>query len=182
MRQLTALVVLFIIACKNDQKQIRNTESEVFGISIRDQKIGEGRFEVTLEAIVLENDRFQLYYSDSDYNNFSDDRMAETLVRGDTIPQRITFILDYGVIPKKLRLDTGINYSQKPIVFTSLVIGYGNKQFSFDPEMFAQLFRTNRHADFTLETRSIETKVIDNRYDPHFVSINLEEIVAQLMK
>ncbi len=182
MRQLTILVLLFLFSCKNVNKQIEKTEPEIFGISHRDKELGPGRFEIALEAIVLQNDRFQLYYDDSGLSNFSEDRMVESVVNGDKHPQKITFELDSGVVPKKLRLDTGVNYEQKPIVFESLVIGYGRRQFTFDAEMFAQLFRRNKHVDFRLKNHRIVGKVIDNRYDPHFVSINLEEILIQLMK
>lgn len=183
MNKILLLFAVFIaIGCK-DRKSVSHDLLPVdFGITINDHIIAEDHFKVIVNAVVLKDDKFQLYYKDHDSNQFTSDKMIEVVIKGKNKAQNITYNLPPETIPTHFRLDFGVNFSQMPIKFHSILIRYGNREYTFDKEQFAQLFKGNQYTRFNVKTSEIQNKVKNNSYDPHFVSINIEEIIFQLMK
>lgn len=176
------LLLLELLSCKNNEKKLDGIVPDNFGVIFNDSIIGEDRFKIIVNAVVQENDKFQLYYKDNQYNEFSTERMIESIVNGNNKPQEIVYTLAPEIIPTHFRLDFGTNYSQKPIKLNFITIRYGNNEYIFDNEKFAQLFKGNRYTKFKVGSKEIHSKVINNSYDPHYISINLEEITFELIE
>ncbi|MEH6679586.1 MAG: hypothetical protein V7724_03520 [Sediminicola sp.] len=156
--------------------------SDSYGITVNKSIKGEERFKIIIDAVVLQNDKFQLYFKDSFQNEFSPDKMIEASVTGGQKPQKIVYTFSPEVVPTQIRLDFGINYSQRPIKVNYILIRYGRKEFIFDKEKFAQLFKGNIFTEFIIESYEIRGKIIEDSYDPHFTSVDLDEIMFQLME
>lgn len=175
-------MTFFFFSCK----EIKNTE-EIKNDNYYDIVVNEdiedvtAEFKVIIDAVVLKNDKFQLYYNNSENNKFSSNGMSECLIRGNTLSQKIIFTIDSDVLPKNLRIDFGINFNQKPIILNTVAIRYENKEFNFDRDKFIQLFKGNRFTSFNPETGKMTNIEINKSYDPFYTSIDLEEIFYELM-
>jgi|GEM_PF-2462394 len=172
------LVFLLFCSCKQVRQQA--TDEETVTLETIEDALIAPSFTVILTAKVLENDRFHVYFKGFDDRSFVTDNMITSLVVGKDVFQEISFVLKKDVLPIFFRIDCGINFDQQPIIFKSLKIRYLNKQYNFDKLEFAQLFRPNQYVNFVTNNGEILTSVIDGRYDPHFISINLAEIVFAL--
>jgi len=171
---------IFLLFCSCKQVKQQATNEETVALETIEDALSIPSFTVILTAKVLENDRFHVYYRGFDDPNFVTDNMITSSVVGQDDFQEISFVLKKGDLPIFFRIDCGINFEQQPVIFESLKIRYLNKQYNFDKLEFAQLFRPNQYVNFVTNKSEILTSVIDGRYDPHFISINLAEIVFAL--
>jgi hypothetical protein len=174
--------VLVIIACvKNKEtKKTEETDPQITVVTNHEAS-GNYYFEVEMDVVVEKNDKFHLFYKDFNDSGYSSIRVLEQMIRGRENSQKVVFSIPEGVIPIGLRIDVGMNYSQSPIILNSLKIRYDRKEFYFNEEMFIQLFRPNKFTYYSKQNKTITTQPIDGKFDPHYISINLEEIIFSLL-
>lgn len=183
MRNVLMLFLLFLFChCNETKTKLKDDYPDPFKVTVNSSIVGENRFKLIIDVVVLKNDKFQLYYKEYNIAEFSANKMTEVFVNGSTNSQKIIFSIPSNETPTHLRLDFGANYSQEVIKFNNMVLRYGNKEYEFDNEKFAQLFKSNKYTSFDEFSKKIKNKVISERYDPHYISINLEEIIFQLLE
>jgi hypothetical protein len=84
-------------------------------------------FDVTLNMVVKNDDKFQLYYTDESTLDFDDKKSFFVPVKGSENPQDIVFHFPEDVIPSNLRVDLGSNaklsyYDKSFVLKDSLVL------------------------------------------------------------
>ncbi|EGV43072.1 hypothetical protein BZARG_1632 [Bizionia argentinensis JUB59] len=170
-----------IISCKSDKKEEQKTIPIDNTITTNTEIDGKMYFEIIMDAVVLKDDKFHVFYKDFNDGGFSGERVIEALVKGNVNNQQIIFAIPEEIIPNGLRLDFGVNYGQEPIKLNSLKIRFDKREFQFNDGKFEQLFKPNKFVIYGEKDKEIITEPIDGLYDPNFVSINLEDIIFSLM-
>jgi hypothetical protein len=133
---LIALVLLTsIFSCKNEEKN--NTKPEV-----AIEKKNPNVFTVTLNAIVPEDDSFQVYYKNDAESIFDEKNSIFVEFKGSNQPQDIVFNLPEDVLPNYLRLDFGTNKQQKEITVNNFKIEVFGKTFEARGKEFFNYFYT----------------------------------------
>jgi len=97
--------------------------------------------EVTLEAVIPEDDNFSLYYTTDGSINFDQSEPIWLQVKGMQTVQKVTYKLPENVVNTQLRLDFGMNPKQKEIVLRKITIANGQKYFAVDGEEIFRYFR-----------------------------------------
>lgn len=182
MRSVVVIYIIFLsLACKQTKPKINSDDPNPFEVTINDSIAPEENFKVIINGVVSKNDKFQLYYKDHNNAVFSAERMIEVVVIGKPERQTITFTLPSEIIPTHFRLDFGTNYSQDIVLLDDIILRNGRKEYEFDNEKFIQLFKGNKYTEFNVGSKQVQNQVIDGEYDPHYISINLEEIIFKLL-
>lgn len=114
-------VILFVVAflgCKNNKKS--ETEKP---------QVMNNSFKLSLNALVLNDDSFHVYYTEDGSINFTEENSIWKEFKGNSNPQQIEFSLPEDVYPTQLRIDFGLNKDQQDIKLESIVLEYkGNKK------------------------------------------------------
>lgn len=152
--------------------------------SCKEQKKTDPEFEdrliIELEAKVLKDDHFELYYKD-DKEKYKPTDKEEYIVKGSKDFQVIQFVLDQHVYPQNIKLDLGKNIGQGPIVIKSLTLRYNEGEHIFTKEEFKKFFITNTDFVFDYKTMTGETKKVGDTYDPFINSYNISKFVNNLI-
>jgi len=162
---LIALVLLTsIFSCKNEEKN--NTKPEV-----AIEKKNPNVFTVTLNAIVPEDDSFQVYYKNDAESIFDEKNSIFVEFKGSNQPQDIVFNLPEDVLPNYLRLDFGTNKQQKEITVNNFKIEVFGKTFEARGKEFFNYFYTNELVKVDKETSKVTPLTSkEGNYDPIFSS------------
>ena len=120
---------------------------------------------VELQAKVLEDDVFQLFYLKNETASFTERQSVLTEVKGKTVIQSIRFALPLDSAIKKIRIDIGKNVEQQPMVIENVSLKALKQSFDYNiSESFVQ------NVCITFQNGKYITKKISNNYDPFFVS------------
>lgn len=130
---LLVLICSVFFSCKNDQK---NENQE-------DIKKPKNNVSIVLNAVVLENDTFHVYYNEDGSEKFNEENSIWLEFKGKKTPQNIVFELPEDVLPSNLRIDFGINKEQKDIEIKSFKINYLGKKIEAYNSGFFKYFRIN---------------------------------------
>lgn len=174
------LLLLSFISCKMEQKEQQN-EGIDENVSIKSELKTTDFFQVEMDAVVLKDDVFQLFYKEYNDEGFSEERMIVAAVTGNTSEQPIRFDIPGGVLPNGLRLDLGDNPKQDPIKLNRLKIGFDQKEYNLKGASFSEVFTPNDFIVFNETERVITTRTVGEAYDPYFVAEDLDQIVFHLM-
>ncbi len=120
---------------------------------------------VSLEATVLQNDTFQLFYLSKDETSFKEKQSVLAEIKGNDEPQKIEFVVPLDTTINKLRIDIGNNRHQMPMRISAVHLNVLDRSYSYDiSESFIKnVCISERHGTFI-------TKVVSNSYDPFFIS------------
>lgn len=118
---LSLLILISFVSCKEGEQK---TEEKV----AEESKI-DNLFTITLNATVLKDDSFQLFYREASSLEFSQEKSLFVEFKGSEMPQDIVFKLPEDVIPEFIRLDFGVNKEQSPIKINSFKLNYLDKSF-----------------------------------------------------
>lgn len=162
---LIALVLLVsIVACKNEDKTNKDPEVLI-------EKKNPNIFTVTLNAIVPEDDSFQVYYKNDAEAVFEEDKSIFIEFKGSNQPQDIVFNLPEDELPNYLRLDFGTNKQQKEIVVNNFKIEVLGKTFEAKGKDFFNYFYTNELVKVDKENAKVTPLTSkEGNYDPIFTS------------
>ncbi len=160
------LLAVFFISCKNEDKK----ESETLTTS-EQPVVNKNTFSVTLNAIVTEDDSFQIFYKDVEGATFEEKNSFFIEFKGSDQPQDIVFNLPEDVLPNFLRLDFGTNKNQKDITVNSFKIDYLGKTFEVKGKDFFTYFYSNELVKVDAENAKVTPVTSkEGNYDPVFVS------------
>lgn len=168
---LSALVILFMVSCKNDTKETTKDE----------EKLPE-TFNVSFNLTVKKDDTFQLYYTEDGTLNFGDALSVKSVVKGSESPQEILFKLPVDVLPTNIRLDLGENKDQENIVVNSMKLKYFDNVFEAKENLVKNYFYLVEAQEKYDEATStiLLVKPAGQQYDP-FMWSN-EALAVELTK
>jgi len=156
-----------MISCKNEANNA-NEENKAEAVSKVEK---DTLFTITLNATVLKDDSFQVYYKSQNEEKYVEEKSLFTEFKGSDKPQDIVFRLPDGIIPDNIRLDFGTNKDQKPIKINSFKMSYFGKDFSVNGnDFFKYLLVEKVTADFDPQTAMITPKDINGVHDPQSTS------------
>jgi hypothetical protein len=102
---------MFFISCKNESKNINeNVKKE--GL--------DDFFSVSLDVKVNKSDDFQMYYIESQSENFSEEKSIWVNINANENQQKVVFNLPKDVLPYLVRFDFGLSDSQEDITLYSI--------------------------------------------------------------
>jgi hypothetical protein len=164
---LIAIALLFtIISCKNGEKS--TTEAEA---TVETAKANPNVFKITLNAVITEDDSFQVYYKNDAESIFDEKNSIFVEFKGSNQPQDIVFNLPEDELPNYLRLDFGTNKQQKEITVNSFKIDYLGKTFEAKGKDFFNYFYTNELVKVDRENLKVTPLTSkEGIYDPIFTS------------
>lgn len=141
-------------------------------------------FSVTLNASVLKDDTFQLFFKeDTDpATPFDEASSIYVDVKGNNSPQDVVFKLPEGVNPVAFRLDFGLNKSQDVIKINTFKASYGDKKFGFGGDEFFRYFRADTSFAKVDKAAGTITPFVtkDGNFDPMVFSE--EQMTIELQK
>jgi hypothetical protein len=174
----TFVILLAIISfsCKNNEKK------EVKLDEANEIITETPALKVIINATVLVDDVFEVYFYQQGDEKFKSNDFINASIVGSPNPQEIVFTLPENVYPERLRLDFGKNRKQKEIELYSVQLFYGWKAYTFSKEELRNDLKPSKFIDYNMETMTIRTKEVDNRYDPYFYTMKVTNIVNYLME
>ena len=175
------LLVITLVSCKNDGKS-ESTEGSVSKI----EEVKSNQLKITINALVLKDDSFQVYYKETDDKTPFDEKKSKYAVfKGNSSPQDIVFALPEDELPSYFRFDFGINKEQSEIVINNIKIEYFGKSFIIQGNELANFISFNIGTlNFNKEKGSLTPFVPkDGIYDPmSFTGITLHDKIQTLIK
>lgn len=160
-----------LISCKN--------EKSVDDLPIVQEKVAESKVSVTVDMLVTVDDSFQLFYSEDNTLNFSEDKCVRVNVKGKETTQKIVFELPDDVGFTFLRFDVGENKQQKEMKIENFAIKYYDKKFEAKGNLFFQYFSANDQIKIDMDKSTFITQGADT-HDPVFYP--LEPLGVELNK
>ncbi len=167
---LITLLILLASCGKEKRKEIEEINEK------------ENKLKVVINAKVLENDVFEVYFYESGDETFNSKDYVFTKVEGMGENQNIVFNIPDNIYPERLRLDFGKIKTQKPIELNTIKLVFNSKEYIFDKEEIINEFKPSRFIDFDKESFVIKTKEIKGRYDPYFYTKKLNNIINYLLE
>ncbi|GAA3588412.1 hypothetical protein GCM10022396_02080 [Flavivirga amylovorans] len=162
---------MLITNCKNKGEEGKNN---ITGSIMNDYMT------VIIKAKVIEDDKFQLYFSEKIIRQYHPDDIVEINIKGRDDCQNIVFNLPKGIHPIKIRLDVGVKKIETPIWIEEISFSNGAKHFSFKGAQLSKYFRPNKYLEQKTSSNTYERKAIEGVYDPFLISINVDNIVNNL--
>lgn len=160
-----------LLSCKQEEKKVEVVEKEV------------ETFNVTLNAVVKQNDVFQLFYVEEKGNGFDELKSLKVDVIGSNEAQNIVFKFPEDVLPANIRLDLGENNMQKEIKFNTLTFKYFDKNFVITPNKIEQYFVPGQ---LTFDAKTGQIKIDqgkEEKYDPLlYPQSGIEDELEKLIK
>lgn len=147
-----------IISCKGESKA--------------DESQAPPKIAITLNAIVLKDDSFQVFFKEDTLSStpFTEESSQYVEFKGSDKPQNIAFTLPEGFKAATIRFDFGVNRIQDPIIIKSLKIENNDKSLEIKGSDFFNYFEPNL-ATMTVNPEAATVKPIvpqQGFYDPMF--------------
>lgn len=178
---LIVLLGITLFSCKNDAK----TESSD-GTATQTEEVKKNQIIITMNALVLKDDSFQVFYRDTDSQDpFDEKKSVYAVFKGNPNPQDIVFALPEDDLSSYFRFDYGINKEQSEIVINSIKLDYLGKSFVINKNELANYISFNEGTlKFDKEKGSITPTVSkDGSYDPmSFTGIAMHDKIQELIK
>lgn len=171
------ILVLLLLSCNNKKEQKPNDKQELEESVLRhinNEANITDHFQVILKFKALENDNFQLFYTEDYILDYKEKESISKGFLGKNRYQEIIFDLPKGISPVKYRLDLGSNSEQGIINIESFTIRYEKNEI-FIPEDLISIYLTpNIYIEYNPDQKKFELTSIqsDNikTYDPYFTS------------
>jgi hypothetical protein len=173
MKKITLPFIFVLLSFSCNEKKNKDIEKQ-------NLKKDNSHITLTLKAVVLEDDEFDLYYSEEILGQYHPDDYLKVKVLGKNEFQEIIFDLPEKIYPIKLRLDVGSKGHDSNIKIDQIILSNGKKSRSINTAEFTSIFKPNKYLAKISGENTYSRKTIDNIYDPFFVSINIDEIVTKL--
>lgn len=156
--------VTIFASCKNNEVTENNPVSAKDAEEIKQDTL----FTITLNATVLKDDSFQVYYKNDELSNYEEVNSYFTEFKGSEEPQDIVFRLPDGVIPDYIRMDFGVNKDQTEVKINSFKMSYYGKEFKTNDasEFFKLILVEPKTATVDIENGIIRPLNIGETHDP----------------
>lgn len=149
---------LFLVSCK-DEKKVEKDEAPAAEVS--------KSFKVTVNAIVEQNDIFQIFYNEDGSDAFVPEQSVAINIAGKPEAQDLVFELPEEAMPASLRFDIGANVDLKKVSFKSLNIQYMDKSITATANTFFNYFYPNPQVEVDKATGIATMKAPKGEtYDP----------------
>lgn len=165
------LVILFCAfltfsTCKNTTQ----TESE----KINDYLI------IDIKAKVLEDDIFEIYYSEDPKDLYLPENKVRANVKGGANFQNINFKFPDRTYPMKFRIDIGLNRNETIIEILEIKLSTGKNSKTFSGSEIGKNFRTNQFIQYNPSSNSFNRHILNGAYDPFLLSLDLSDDIVNL--
>ena len=161
---LSFVVVTTFVSCKNNEASKNEFVSTKDSTEVKQDTV----FTITLNATVLKDDSFQVYYKNEDTGKYEEANSLFTEFKGSDKPQDIVFKLPDGVIPNYIRMDFGVNKEQTDVKINNFKMSYFGKEFKTNnaSEFFKLILVEPKTATVDVENGIIKPITIGDVHDP----------------
>ena len=170
MKKIVLLSLIFVttfVSCKNNEVSEKESVSTEGSAEVKQDTV----FTITLNATVLKDDSFQVYYKNDEMGKYEEVNSLFTEFKGSDKPQDIVFRLPDGVIPDNIRLDFGTNKEQSEIKINSFKMSYFGKTFETNgSDFFNYLLVETKTATFDKDKATLKPLLVNGTYDPQATS------------
>ena len=160
--------ILFFFSCINVDKKMskKNTINDYITI--------------TICAKVLENDVFEIFFSEDPKKSYVPENKVKTIVKGRKEFQEIKFKFPSRVYPMKFRIDIGLNGYESIVEISEIKISTGRNTIIFSEEKIDKYFRANNYVNHIPNTKKFNRVIRNGVYDPFLLSIDLSKEIVDL--
>lgn len=148
-----------------------------FGCTTKDKtnsiEIEQDIFKIHINAIVPEDDIFEVFYLDQNLSEkvrFTKDKKLREKIVGSKTIQKITFKLPNKIYPYQFRLDLGGNRNQQEIIIKSIELSYRNGSIIINSDLIRIFFIINQFIDLNDSNGKIKLKEISQSKDPFIIA------------
>ncbi|MUU79066.1 hypothetical protein [Winogradskyella endarachnes] len=173
MRKVLVVFILLTLFCCEE----KNKSS-----SIDKAKVKQGFLTVIVKATVLEDDIFNMFFSEHIFSQYRSDNQVSVGVKGSKKIQELVFNLPEEIYPVKLRFDVGSKKHNSVIKIDEVVFSSGNNKKIINSNEFNLIFKPNKHLVKTDGINTYKRQTINNFYDPFFITVNISDMVTNLFK
>lgn len=165
---------IVFFSCKEEEKVIQNDVPEISQNEF---------FTVELDVVNTLEDNFAVYYTEDNTINFDSDRTIWSGVKGQSESQKVSFKFSEEIVPTDIRLDFGMNKSQKEVVLENLKMDYYGKSFEVRGSDFLNYYRPNDSIKTEIDNTKGTIKFLQNpkRFNPIFFYPN-EKLLEEISK
>ncbi|MFZ4678623.1 MAG: hypothetical protein ACOYLP_00485 [Flavobacterium sp.] len=146
---------LFFSACKDEKSKENQPEAE--------KVVVESKVSITVDMVVPVDDSFQIFYTEDNTLNFSEEKCVRVNIQGKPTSQKIVFNFPDEVAFTFLRFDVGENKLQKEMKINDFLIKYYDKKFEAKGNLFLQYFAPNDQ----LKVDMAKATFVPQDKDPH---------------
>lgn len=139
-------------------------------------KRNEDSIKIEIEATIVEDDKFQLFYLLDGQNGYSEKFAKWIDVIGSKDAQKILFELPDSLKIRKLRIDIGTNTSQESITINQVKVKQRGETLLLKSKDVFKTFQPSRFIQLNQDSTSLKLFQIEERYDPYLSSIDLFEL------
>ena len=172
--KLILLVFSLFLSCINNEKGEKQELEEGILRKIKNIAHITDHFQVILKFKALENDHFQLFYTQDYILNYTEEESISKGFLGKDEYQDIIFDLPKEILPVKYRLDLGSNDKQGIIIIESLTIRYEKNEIFIPENLITTYLVPNKCIEYNSTQNKFELTInqTDNIkiYDPYFTS------------
>lgn len=166
MKKIVLLSLIFVttfVSCKNNEVSEKESVSTEGSAEVKQDTV----FTITLNATVLKDDSFQVYYKNDEMGKYEEVNSLFTEFKGSDKPQDIVFRLPDGVIPDYIRMDFGVNKEQTEVKVNSFKMSYFGKVFQANASEFFKLILIEpKTANVDVENGIIKPITMGGVHDP----------------
>ncbi len=131
---------------------------------------------------VSNDDQFKIYYAEDNSENFNEEKIVKTKVKGANSEQTITFKFPKDANPTNIRLDFGLNKKQVDFKINKFEFSYKNSYFGLTSEILFDYFKVfDNRLIFNQTSRLLKVNkdTKGKQYHPTIVS---KEILTKELK
>ena len=169
MKYLIFSMLLILVSCTEKKKKelINNSEEDTVYI--------------LMNILIKKDDILRVYYIPEGKESFEDNIYLESKIIGSEHFQIVKFKFPQSIYLNKIRLDIGEIKQEQSFTINNISFLFEEKCFLIEKD-FEYFFKANRFiVENKLKKNSYYTKGVENRYDPHFMSRNLIDIMDFLL-
>lgn len=155
---LSLSTLILSTSCSEEKKELKTdkTTAQYEGV------------EVIVEGVFKENDKISVFYDQNlEKGNFSSDKKVEKMVYGSPVLQKFVFQIPEDAEPTGIKIDLGVNPSQKEVTSKNISVAYQNDTINGDNGAFLNLFKFKNQLTYD-ENRFVYTiQGQDGAYNPY---------------
>ena len=166
---------LTFLSCKKESKSDN---------SVAVTEVKANTFDVTIDAVIKNDDELILFYKDESINYFDEKNTVYIGVKGNNLAQKVTFNIPEGVMPNDIRLDISSKINQEPIKINSVTLSFEGKQSIISQVDFLKFFKPNEYIQYNDASATATFSEKDGNYDPFFntkppIYLELERLLGK---
>ena len=151
----------------------------VFSIQFLTEKVKDSKVLLEIDITIKKDDLFQIFYKHAGENHFTEKNSIKKKIEGKSKKQKIEFHLSTDKPIKEIRIDIGENSKQELLEIKNINFKTISKSKKLN---IKDSFKPNEFIQFNKD-KFIETKTVNNRYDPYFISnFDIEDLFKDIRK